>query len=555
MEEYGGASVEREPLERAAHRPAVAALSSQKWRIVDTRLVVSRALALADAAAVVVSGLLATLLLEHGSATSIISLSLAMACVATLVVTVVSTRPGNRPVASFPRLPVVLGRAGIVLAMLALALYIVGERQISIYLWICVLFPTLILVLSLVRAIFSPLLLHGLRSGRLSQNVIIYGAGNEGARVARELVRRCDSTTRLVAIVDNRSERAPPFIEGVPVHRGVNSLRDFLASMGCRELVIALPWTATGRVQAVCESIRCLPVNVRLAADILEGSASGLSIISGVPVLHLVDQPLDEAQRFRKRLIDLVASTALVLLLTPIIVCIVTAIKIDSPGPTLFRQRREGMGRTEFNVFKFRTMYEDQSDPLCVQQACESDPRVTRVGRFLRSTGLDELPQLFNVLRGEMSLVGPRPHAVGMSILGQRNADLVREYELRQAVQPGITGWAQINANRGPVNSAAMMQSRIVFDLYYIKNQSNFTDIKIMTMTAIQLFKDAVVEPLNKGITKAKQWMGRRSVPYIKTKFVTSLGVNESSLPAEAPRPGTIGSNLGQFQQNRQRSR
>jgi lipopolysaccharide/colanic/teichoic acid biosynthesis glycosyltransferase len=180
-------------------------------------------------------------------------------------------------------------------------------------------------------------------------------------------------------------------------------------------------------------------------------------------------------------------------LLAPVLTLIGTAIIVDSRGPVLFRQRREGRGGSEIEVLKFRTMYADQSDPFCSQQSSDADPRVTRIGRFLRSTGLDELPQLINVLRGDMSIIGPRPHATGMRIGGQPSTELIPKYRRRAVIKPGITGWAQINGSRGPVESVALMEERVGFDLYYIENWSDFLDVKILMITVIQLLRDLII--------------------------------------------------------------
>jgi lipopolysaccharide/colanic/teichoic acid biosynthesis glycosyltransferase len=162
-------------------------------------------------------------------------------------------------------------------------------------------------------------------------------------------------------------------------------------------------------------------------------------------------------------------------------------IKLDSPGPVFFRQRRHGFNGREIEVWKFRTMFADQTDDRCKQQTRRDDPRVTRLGRLLRKTSIDELPQLFNVLAGEMSIVGPRPHAVGMRTDNRLSKEIVAEYAHRYRVKPGITGWAQVNGYRGAMNSAALLRKRVEYDLYYIENWSLALDLKIMALTVLHL--------------------------------------------------------------------
>jgi lipopolysaccharide/colanic/teichoic acid biosynthesis glycosyltransferase len=185
------------------------------------------------------------------------------------------------------------------------------------------------------------------------------------------------------------------------------------------------------------------------------------------------------------------ASLALVAAL-PLLALIAAVVRTDSAGPVFFRQPREGFGGTQIRVFKFRTMYVADCDQFGTQQSSANDPRVTRVGRFLRKTSLDELPQLFNVLRGEMSLVGPRPHPLDMRTNNLRNIDIVSEYAARRRIRPGITGWAQVNGSRGPIEDENMLHERVKYDLFYIENWTPLLDLKILLMTATQTYRDFV---------------------------------------------------------------
>jgi lipopolysaccharide/colanic/teichoic acid biosynthesis glycosyltransferase len=201
--------------------------------------------------------------------------------------------------------------------------------------------------------------------------------------------------------------------------------------------------------------------------------------------------PLDSISRWSwkaKDLIDLAATALALLELSPLLLIIALLIKLDSRGPVFFRQRRQGVGNRLFDVYKFRTMHLDVGDPLDAPLTRRGDPRVTRVGAFLRSTSLDELPQLLNVLRGEMSLVGPRPHSPHLLVAGREHAERLAEYELRHRVKPGITGLAQVNGYRGAINTPGELKSRIDCDLYYIDHWSLWLDVKILFRTMVVCF-------------------------------------------------------------------
>jgi putative colanic acid biosynthesis UDP-glucose lipid carrier transferase len=207
--------------------------------------------------------------------------------------------------------------------------------------------------------------------------------------------------------------------------------------------------------------------------------------VAGLKLHSLANRPIREPQRLLKSGIDFVVALMALLVLSPLLVAVAMAIQLDSKGPVFFRQRRQGLGDSLFDVYKFRTMYWDLSDPAGANQTRRSDPRVTRIGAFLRKTSLDELPQLLNVLRGEMSLVGPRPHTPHMLIGNQRHFEIVAEYSFRHRVKPGITGLAQVNGYRGAVDTADQLKARIDLDLYYIDHWSLWLDVKILARTAL----------------------------------------------------------------------
>ena len=205
--------------------------------------------------------------------------------------------------------------------------------------------------------------------------------------------------------------------------------------------------------------------------------------LAGIPVATIRRQPIRDWGRIAKRLMDLGVSAALLLLLALPMAVLALAIRLESPGPALFRQRRLGFNQGEFNMLKFRTMRHDPGAPLI--QARPDDDRVTRIGRWLRRTRLDELPQLINVLCGEMSLVGPRPHVVALKAAFMRQ---IQQYATRCRVKPGITGLAQVYGWRGAADTEEKMAGRISHDLYYIENWSLLLDLKIIALTVVTGF-------------------------------------------------------------------
>jgi exopolysaccharide biosynthesis polyprenyl glycosylphosphotransferase len=233
--------------------------------------------------------------------------------------------------------------------------------------------------------------------------------------------------------------------------------------------------------------LQTLSVPIALCPQIVGRQLSFQSVdyfSTGLPVILLADRPIKRWNVFLKSAEDIVLSWLLALLLLPVFAAIALAIRLDSRGPIVFKQKRHAFNNSEFDIYKFRTMYwEPQGNAQGLQQTSRNDRRVTRVGRFLRETSLDELPQLFNVLRGEMSLVGPRPHAVNMRTEERLGSEITDRYAHRHRVKPGMTGWSQVNGARGATDTIAQLQRRIDLDLYYVDNWSLALDLKILLMT------------------------------------------------------------------------
>jgi putative colanic acid biosynthesis UDP-glucose lipid carrier transferase len=255
------------------------------------------------------------------------------------------------------------------------------------------------------------------------------------------------------------------------------------------EIIIAAAGASESDTDTVVEQLGAVPTNVHLCKTLHKACIlhPDPSVIFGHPVQTVYRRPLDGWGGVLKRAEDLVLGALILFLLLPLMGLIAALIKLDSPGPVLFRQKRLGLNNAVFEILKFRTMVHMPEPEEEVPQARQNDPRVTRVGRFLRRSSLDELPQLFNVLRGEMSLVGPRPHAIPHNL---HFSSVIGRYWCRHRIRPGITGWAQVNGFRGETDTLEKMQRRVDFDLEYINRWSLLLDAKVLAKTVVICFRD-----------------------------------------------------------------
>ncbi len=251
------------------------------------------------------------------------------------------------------------------------------------------------------------------------------------------------------------------------------------------EVVLAVSWADVRRLDLLRESLRVLPLPVRLLPDRTVGEILKQPIIhaGGSLAVEMQRSPLTLAEQAQKRLFDIVLASAALVLLAPLFVVTAIAIRLESPGPVIFRQRRNGFNGRQFVIFKFRSM-NVLEDGATIEQAKRRDPRVTRIGHILRRASIDELPQLYNVIRGDMSLVGPRPHALAHD---DKYSELIAEYAFRHHMKPGITGWAQINGYRGETTRVEQMQRRVEHDLWYIDNWSLWLDFTILLRTSFEV--------------------------------------------------------------------
>ncbi len=328
------------------------------------------------------------------------------------------------------------------------------------------------------------------RNGTMERRAVIVGGGQPAKDLIRSLEQQTDNDIRICGIFDDRDERrSPGMIAGYPKLGTVAELVDFARLTRIDMLIIALPLSAEQRILELLKKLWILPADIRLAAHAnnLRFRPRSYSHVGQVPMLDIFDKPIADWDSVAKRIFDVFFSIVALALLWPVFIGAAIAVKVSSPGPIIFKQKRHGFNNETIDVYKFRSMYTNMSDPTARNAVTKGDPRVTRVGRFLRKSSIDELPQIFNVLRGQLSLVGPRPHAVLAQTADRTYSDVVEGYFARHRVKPGVTGWAQINGWRGEIDNDEKIRFRTAFDLYYIENWSLWLDLKILFLTPIRL--------------------------------------------------------------------
>ncbi len=329
-------------------------------------------------------------------------------------------------------------------------------------------------------------------AGCFANRTVIVGAGEQGRRLAGYLRRHGDANTRLIGFADDRGGRVPRESEGLRLLGSVDQLVEMIRRDQVDQVIVALPWTADRRLREVVGKLEKTPVPIRLAPDVAAFSYPGrrFTTVGRLPMMQLFERPISGWSFLAKNMEDRLLAGGLLIALAPLLALIALAIRLDSPGPVFFRQKRYGFNHNLFDCWKFRTMHHHMTDANAEVLTRRDDARVTRVGRFLRRTSLDELPQLINVVKGDMSLVGPRPHATSAKAAGRLYEEAVDAYAARHRVKPGITGWAQVNGWRGETDTLEKIQRRVEYDLFYIDNWSLALDLKILLRTAVVVIGD-----------------------------------------------------------------
>ena len=334
------------------------------------------------------------------------------------------------------------------------------------------------------RVAWRAYLLRRLRVGDcLERVVVLAGSVRAAYRLSDTVERESRGHLRVVAAADIADLNGPHASEWL----------EAMLRQGAVDRVVIGHFTyAVAEANALLARLTRFAIDVTLLPDFQQVQAPLLHVdrIGMLPAVAVDCRPLTAWQTFLKRTEDLVVAGAMVVFVLPVLVAVSVAIKLDSPGPVLFRQARAGFNGRTFRVWKFRTMHAHMADQAAARQTSRDDRRVTRVGRLLRRTSLDELPQLFNVLSGEMSIVGPRPHALGMTTVGLPVHEALEEYTARHRLKPGITGLAQISGSRGEVDTLEKLRRRVDLDCDYIENWSLGFDLWIIARTALLVLFD-----------------------------------------------------------------
>ena len=330
------------------------------------------------------------------------------------------------------------------------------------------------------------------RAGRFDRRTAIVGGGKAGEDLISALEAQSDSGIRIVGVFDDRNaDRASDVVGGHPKLGTVDDLVDYARHARLDLIVFTIPITAEARILQMLAKLWVLPIDIRLSAHAakLRLRPRSYSYLGSVPVLDVFDRPIADWDVVVKAVFDRCVGLMMLLALAPLMLGVALAVRLTSRGPILFRQKRHGFNNELIEVYKFRSMYVDQCDAGAAKMVTKGDPRVTPVGRFIRKSSLDELPQLFNVLKGDLSLVGPRPHALQAKAANTLYDQVVDGYFARHKVKPGITGWAQVNGWRGETDTSEKLQRRVEHDLYYIENWSVLLDLQILLTTPFALLK------------------------------------------------------------------
>ena len=321
---------------------------------------------------------------------------------------------------------------------------------------------------------------------QMRRPVVIVGAGPLAAKVARALGD--DRGAQLIGFFEDRIDGR---VDGDASRKVLGGLKDVAACVsqrGVRDVYITLPLSSQPRIVELLAQLQDTTASLYFVPDVFGISIiqGRLSDMRGVPVVGLCETPFTGINEVVKRGSDIVLASLILVLISPLMLALAIGVKMSSPGPVIFRQRRNGLDGSEIVVYKFRSMTTLDNGPV-VRQASRDDARITPFGRFIRRASLDELPQFINVLQGRMSIVGPRPHAVAHN---EEYRQLIRAYMVRHKVKPGITGWAQVNGHRGETDTIDKMKARVEYDLEYLRNWSLGLDLQIIVRTIGLVFAD-----------------------------------------------------------------
>ncbi len=331
-------------------------------------------------------------------------------------------------------------------------------------------------------------ILKALRSGGYNlRRVIIVGAGELGQSVYKAIQDNEWTGYEIICFADDKKELHGQKINNTCICGSIDNLEQTVSENSIDEVWICLSFKAEDRMKGILKLLQFSTVNIKLIPNIfgMELLNHSVTDISGVPVVNLRASPMEGMNEAIKSIEDRIMGFIILILISPVLLLVMLGIKLTSPGPILYKQKRHGWNGRIIKIYKFRSMHVHQESDGQITQASKTDDRITSFGKFLRRTSLDELPQFFNVLQGRMSIVGPRPHALIHNELYKSQVD---QYMLRHKVKPGITGWAQVNGLRGETDTLDKMKKRVEYDLYYIQNWSLIFDLKIIILTIFKGF-------------------------------------------------------------------
>ncbi len=328
--------------------------------------------------------------------------------------------------------------------------------------------------------------------GRFRQRIAIVGGGKAAEDAIITLEKSTNLNIEIVGLFDDRFDNRSP--DSVRKHKKlgkIGDLADYARANTVDLIIVAIPMSAEQRLLQILKRLWELPVDIRVSgqAAVLKLSPRAYTYLGELPLLAIFDRPLNGWSQFLKDMMDRAFALIAIILFAPVMLVVAAVVRYESKGPIIFKQKRFGFNNELIEVFKFRSMYTSMADASASKLVTKNDPRVTRVGRIIRKTSLDELPQLFNVLTGQLSLVGPRPHATQAKAAGTLYDDVIDGYFARHKVKPGITGWAQINGWRGETDTHEKLEQRVKHDLDYIDRWSLGLDLYILAKTPLALLK------------------------------------------------------------------
>ena len=386
----------------------------------------------------------------------------------------------------------VLAGWSVIFTLIAVGVFLFKASDYVSRVWLVTWFASGSLLLVLFRLSLRAAVMQWTREGKLKRRTVIVGGGPGAAELIESIRGGAANDIRLFGLFDDRDDdRSPDAVAGVPKLGRVTDLIEFARQTRVDLVIVSMPLSAEKRLLEMLKQLWVLPVDIRLSAHMskLRFTSKAYSYVGEVPVFDIADRPISDWNLVFKWLFDKVVALTAIILFSPIMVATAIAIKLESKGPIIFRQKRHGFNNELIEVYKFRSMYTDMSDATATKLVTKDDPRVTRVGRIIRKASIDELPQFFNVLKGELSVVGPRPHALQAKAANKLYYEAVDGYFARHKVKPGVTGWAQINGWRGETDTIEKIMQRVHHDLYYIENWSILLDLYIVFMTPVSLLK------------------------------------------------------------------